>query len=110
MSTEFVILSVLFAAAFMIGTIFFIGRRKFAAATFFATLLFLQSICSLSLGMSGLRAHIEEERRNGASKEFVRGMIERDRFFFLSRVSVGASVLSLFVVCLFGMKVASRQK
>jgi uncharacterized membrane protein len=110
MSTNLLTLSVFLAALFMAATVFFVSRRKFAVATFFATLLFLQTVVGLSLGMSGLRAHIEDERTNGASNEFVKGMIERDRFFFLARLSVGSSVVGLFVACLFGLNWGRRQK
>lgn len=60
--------------------------------------LFTTASGLLSMGMSGLRAHVEEVREQGASGEFIHGMIERNNRLFPRRVEVFFSVAGLFAL------------
>lgn len=60
--------------------------------------LFMLAIGFLSMGMSGLRAHVEEARRQGASEEFVRGMVARNTKLFPRRIEIFFCMAGLLAV------------
>ena len=65
--------------------------------------LFMLATGFLSMGMSGLRAHVEEARHQGASEEFVRGMIARNTKLFPRRIEVFFCMMGLLAVGLAGV-------
>lgn len=61
-------------------------------------LLLALSVDILSFGMGGLRSHIVEVKERGNPKEFVAGMVERDRKIFPQRIQLFFCVLGLTVL------------
>jgi len=96
--TTFIITSSLLAIAFLA-----IRKRKIRTARWASILLCLQAIFVLSIGMSGLRVHVKHAHSQGASQEFIKGMVERDWFFFWPRIAAGTAVVGLTIVTAFAV-------
>lgn len=82
----------------LVFSVIAIGTRRTKIAIALIVLLGAQAIFTLSVGMSGLRPHIELAKEQGKNNDFIDGMVERDRFFFDRRVALGITMLSLCAI------------
>ena len=75
--------------------LFAVARSRPRLLRWMAAVLCATGLASLSLGMSGIRAHIVQARERGVSEDHVQGMIERQRLLTVPRVSAAISLVGL---------------
>lgn len=66
------------------------------------SMLVALTLATVTLGMGGLRGHIEEARSQGKSEDFVAGLAERSRRLLPERITVAICSLGLGVMGLAG--------
>ncbi|MFA5589378.1 MAG: hypothetical protein WDA70_01480 [Lysobacteraceae bacterium] len=98
------IASVLLTPLLVTASIYLIKRQNKRMALLFSFMLFLFSVSIVTAGMSGLRSHVEQERANGVSEEYINGMVERDWAYLGPRIAVSITIIGAFITLTFSLK------
>lgn len=90
------IVSTVIVCVLAVAGLWAVHARRAKLASYAVLSLFVLAMGWLTLGVSGIRSQVVQMRSQGASEEFINGMIERNRSTLPSRVLLGFTISALF--------------
>lgn len=103
------IVSTVIVCALAIAGVWAVHARRGRLASYVVLALFVVAMGWLTLGIGGIRSQVVQMRSQGASEEFIKGMIERNRSTLPSRALLGFTISALFACGFFAARISRSQ-